>query len=122
MCAKLRKNARRPDSTDESWVPPGKTAEPGEEKSGDDENGAGNRGASGPVAGGSVTLVALLPFPAGSDSQAILSVRPLDPDSVAVARLSARALAGIGSAAPTGSVKRPPGSNRPVNMDRKTGP
>ena len=53
---------------------------------------------------------------AGSDSAARRSV----PVPVGVARPPARALASIDGEAPTSSGPRPPGSNRPVRMDRNT--
>ena len=71
---------------------------------------------SGPVVSPAVALSVSVRVSAGSDSAARLSI----PVPVGVVRPPARALASIDGEASTGSGHRPPGSNRPVRMDRNT--
>ena len=70
----------------------------------------------GPVASPTVAFPASVHVSAKSDPAARLS------GPFGVARPPARAPAGIDGEAPAGSGSRPPGSNRPVRMDRTTAP
>src|SRR5262249_1067324 len=111
----------RPDSTDESWAPPGRTAELGEDDSADARDGAGTRVSYSSVAVGPVAPVASMRALAGSDSGAELSLSPSLPDSVAVTGRPDRDLAGIDGWPPTSSGPRPLGSNLPFSTERRTG-